>query len=376
MTPDRRPVVAHRDDQHRLVDVLGPGDRRAARIVVRVVEQDRFAVLRDPAREALPEPAREQRHVDVLVGPQATFEGDRHDRVRVLDQVDPGVVVVDDPVGLLDDRPGDLLDRDGPAHPRGRGLEDLELGRPGDGLLEQLGVGQGDRGVRREGRDECHVATRPGVRLGGQRGQRADDPAVVDQRGRQVAGDLEDAVVPGVAVLAVRADIREGQDVTRPQHLADPALVPPEDRQAARDLIGQARPGGDLQTVVAEHADGRRVGPEPAPRLVDDHPDERVAVVGGGQAPGDPEHRIQAFGELRLAALVGAASRPDRAPFEDLGPGLRAGRSLAAHEPPEDRAPAAGTRRRGHRDGRRGPVLDGRFVWSVEARAHDRMVPP
>ena len=111
-----------------------------------------------------PSPSRhsQQRHVDVLVGAEAALEGDRDDRVRELDQVDPGVVVVDDPVGLLDDGPGDLLDRDGPAHPGGRGLEHLELGRPGSGLLEQLGVGQGDRGVRRQGRDEGHVAARPG----------------------------------------------------------------------------------------------------------------------------------------------------------------------------------------------------------------------
>ena len=373
---DRRAVVAHRHDQHRLVDVLGPGDRRAARVVVRVVEEDRLAVLGDPAREALAEPALEQCHVDVLVGAEASFEGDRDDGVRELDQVDPGIVVIDDPVGLLDDGPGDLLDRDGPAHPGGRGLEHLELGRPGSGLLEQLGVGEGDRGVGRQGRDEGHVAARPGTRILAQRGQRADDPAVVHERSRQVAGDLGDAVVPGVAVLTDGPDVREGQDVTRAQDLADPALVTTEDRQAARDVVGETGPGGDLQAVVAEHPDGRGVGPQPAPRLVDDHPDERLAVVRGGQAPGDPEDRVEALGELRLGAGVGVASGPDRPPLDDLGLGVRAGRPVAADEPPEDRAAAAGTRRRGRRDGHRRPVQDGRFVGSLEARAHVPMVPP
>ena len=67
MTPMVTPVVAHRDDEHRLVDVVGPGDRRAARIAVRVVDQDRLAVLGDPAGEALAELAGEQRQVDLLV---------------------------------------------------------------------------------------------------------------------------------------------------------------------------------------------------------------------------------------------------------------------------------------------------------------------
>ena len=50
---DRRAVVAHRHDEHRLVDVVGPDDRRAARVAVGVLDEDRLAVLRDPAGEAL-----------------------------------------------------------------------------------------------------------------------------------------------------------------------------------------------------------------------------------------------------------------------------------------------------------------------------------
>ena len=159
--PDRRAVVAHRHDQHRLVDVVGPGDRRAARVAVGVVDEDRLAVLGDPAGEALAELAGEQLHVDLLVGADPALEGDRDDVVGRLDDVDPGVVVVDDPARLLDDRRADLLDRRRAAHPGRRRLEDLELGGPGDGLLEQLGVGQGDRGVRRERAHERDLAARP-----------------------------------------------------------------------------------------------------------------------------------------------------------------------------------------------------------------------
>ena len=48
-----------------------------------------------------------------------------------------------------------------PAHPGRRRLEDLELGGARLGLLEQLGVGEGDRGMRGQGADERDVAARP-----------------------------------------------------------------------------------------------------------------------------------------------------------------------------------------------------------------------
>ena len=57
---DRDPVVGHRHDQHRLVDVVGSRDRLAARIGVGVADEDRRAVLGYPAGEALAEPAAEQ----------------------------------------------------------------------------------------------------------------------------------------------------------------------------------------------------------------------------------------------------------------------------------------------------------------------------
>ena len=145
---DDRSVVAHRHDQHRLVHVVGPFDRLSAGIRVGVVDQDRFTVLGDPTCEPDAELAREQAHVHLLVGADATLERDRDDVVRRLHDVHPGVVVLDDPGGLVHDDLADLLDRPRQAHPlRGR-LEDLELGGPFDRLLEQLGVGQGDRGMR------------------------------------------------------------------------------------------------------------------------------------------------------------------------------------------------------------------------------------
>ena len=74
----------------------------------------------------------------------------------------------------------------------GRRLEDRELRGARLGLGEQFGVGQGDRRVRRERRDEGDVAIGPGPRLVGDRGQRPDDPVVMDEWRDEVARELED----------------------------------------------------------------------------------------------------------------------------------------------------------------------------------------
>ena len=144
--------------------------------------------------------------------------------------------------------------RPAPAHPGGGGLEDLELGGPRLGLLEQLGVGEGDRGVGGQGRDEGDVAARPGPRLAGDRRQGAEHPVVVHERRDQVAGDLEHGVVRHLCVKLIVADVGVGEDVAGAQDLADPALVAAEDRQAPGQLIWEAGPCRDLE-------DGHRAGP-------------------------------------------------------------------------------------------------------------------
>ena len=241
-------VVAHRDDEHRFVDVVGAGDRRPARVAVGVVDQQRLAVLGDPAGEALAEPAAQELEVDVLVGADPALEGDRHDVVGRLDEVDPGVVVIDDPARLLDDGPTDRLDRRGPVEPaRGR-LQDRQLGGAHLGLLEQLGVDQGDPGVGRQGRDEGDVAVRPLARLAGHRRQGADDAVVVDERRDEVAGELHDALVPVAAVAGVGAGIRPGRRRARCAGPRRPSprrsrtwAAPPRPRRAGRP---RPRPSG------------------------------------------------------------------------------------------------------------------------------------
>ena len=123
------------------------------------------------------------------------------------------------------------------------------------------------------------------------------------QRRAQVAGDIEHAVV-SLDAVAGRSSRTSGKASTwpRPQDLPDPALVASEVRQAARHVVGDPGPGGQLEAVVVDGPDRRRVRAQDALRLIHDHPQQLAPVVRGGQPPGDPEHRVEALGELRLEA--------------------------------------------------------------------------
>jgi len=103
--------ILSRNDEHRFVDVLGAGDRRAARVGVGVVDEEGLPVLGDPSGQALAELHAEQGEVDLLVLPDGALEGDRDDVVGGLEDVDAGIVIVEDPAHLLDDRPAHRFDR-------------------------------------------------------------------------------------------------------------------------------------------------------------------------------------------------------------------------------------------------------------------------
>ena len=378
--PDRRPVVAHRDDQHRLVDVVRPDDRHAARVTVRVLDEQRLTVLGDPAGETLAEGAGQQLHVDLLVCADTALEGDRDDLVRQLDQVDPGVVVIDDPARLLDDRPADLGRGAVAAHPGGRRLEDLELGGARLGLLEQLGVGEGDGRVRGQGRDERHVAARPIARLARDRGQRAQDPVVVDERRDQMAGDLERGVVRHRCVELIAANVGVGEDVPGTQDLADPALVASEDRQLPGQLVREAGPRRDLEGVVVQDPDRGGVGAEGPSGLVHDHPEQVGAIVRGGQASGDAEDGVETLGELGLEGTARWRGCAREGPIGSAGHCHVGGRENDRHAAigsgqPADEGPGAGDRRSVSVRGAARHPAPGRGIELLDwARAHVSMV--
>ena len=112
-----------------------------------------------------------------------------------------------------------------------------------------------------------------------------------------------------------------------------------------------------------------RVGAQDALRLVDDHPEELLAVVRGGQPAGDPEDGVEALGELRLESRV--RHRPSRADrLRDLG------HAVVADDAPEDRAARRRPGSMGRRRGRGRPGRSGRWIGDHRARAHGPMVAP
>ena len=195
---DQLAVVLHRDHEHRLVDVLGARDRRAALVDRGVVHAQRLAVERHPAREALADLRAQDLEVDLLVGADAALERDRDELVGRIEQVDAGVVVVDDASRLLDDGPADLLLGQAGAHPPRGVLRGPGAGRRGApsrarARPDQRAGGE-DRAADREVEDDHDVLERARAA--------ADRPADDAQRQDADARDERDRVearraVPG-----------------------------------------------------------------------------------------------------------------------------------------------------------------------------------
>ena len=146
----------------------------------------------------------------------------------------------------------------------------------------------------------------------------------------------------------------------------------PKTGSRRRDLVGEPGPGRDLEAVVAQHPDRRRVGAQRPLRLVDDHPEQLLPVVRGGQAPGDAEDGVEALGELGLDA-----DRPSRSRV--------AGRLDAVRAAGRHRRRSGGGSRPRRRDRLAAPVVGtavddpattGFALGVVWARAHVPMVAP
>ena len=93
--PRTRPSYDHRHDEHRLRAVR-LADDQAARVRVGVADQQRLAVLRDPAGQALADPDPEQLRLGIDAAHERALEGDRLAPARVVvDAVDADRVVGD-----------------------------------------------------------------------------------------------------------------------------------------------------------------------------------------------------------------------------------------------------------------------------------------
>ncbi len=361
--PDGHAVVAHRHHEHRFVDVVRPGDRLAARIGVRVVDQQWLAVLGDPAGEPLADAAAKQVHVDMLVGAHPALEGDRHHFVGQFHEVHAGVVVVDDLAGLLDDRPAHCLHGRGAVQAPGRGLQDGELRRACLGLLEQLGVRERDAGVRGQGGQERDVAIGPLAWLQGDGGKRPDHPVVVDQRRDEVAGGLDDALGSlGAVPRVLRAS---DQAAIWPVWRTSPTQPSstPNGRQRPRGLLGQAGPGRDDQVVVLDDADRDVIDTQRAQRLIDDRAEQLRADRAWRRAV------QRCSGRCRAARLAG--SRGCRSSLPSASP--------KAPEPPRRRRYSEGlvSATPGSDPGSGEGSCGGSCALMVAASSHPRpLVPP
>ncbi len=106
----RDPVlVAHGDDDHRLLDFVRPRDRHPSRVSVGIRDEERSPVRGDPAGEPLADLDLEVRERDRLVALVARSH-DRDEVVGLLEEVDPAGVVVDDRPDLFRDHLGDGTD--------------------------------------------------------------------------------------------------------------------------------------------------------------------------------------------------------------------------------------------------------------------------
>ena len=174
-------VEDHRREQHRFVEVvLGPGDRRGARIGRRVAEVLRDAMLGDPAGDALADgdPELVGRLVDVLAD---LSEHGHRDQVRADQPVDPGIVVVDQLAELAGDRLADLGHARQPAEACPELLDRLELGRPCRHPLVVLGGPDRDARLGRKRTDGVELVVGPVVR-----------PVVVDVEHPEQVGAVEE----------------------------------------------------------------------------------------------------------------------------------------------------------------------------------------
>ena len=110
-------VGLHRDDEHGLLHGLGARDRHPARVPLGVIDADRGPMLGHPTREPRSDLRPQDLEIHRVVCAHATLKGDGHEIVGPLEQVDAGVVVVDDAPRLLDHRSSDVLAVEARGHP-------------------------------------------------------------------------------------------------------------------------------------------------------------------------------------------------------------------------------------------------------------------
>ena len=281
-------LVDHRRQEHGLVDVgLGSRDRDRPRVVRRVVDQLRHAVLGDPSGHALAH--RDPQVLDGLVGVHRAVaeHRDRH-QVVAMGPVDADVVVVDELAELGGDRVADLADVGEPRQPRPQALDRLELGRPGRHPAERARRPDRDRRVAREGLGTVEVDLAPAMGSIVGEVQHPVHLVTVDQRrGEQRVHAFLHGRRPDRRPRARRVRAHEDRRATRRQ-LSKAGALRLDLPRRVEERVGEAGAAGrgHAALVVAQH-DRDAVRPEQHAGVVAEVAHDVADVQPRGQVRGD-----------------------------------------------------------------------------------------
>ncbi len=239
-----------------------------------------FLVQRGIADQALAE--RHARHFDLL----AVLDRQLHlQLVVVVHEQDPERAVVDDPLGELRDADEQLVDVEHRRHFVADLGERLERLRVETAALEQAGVHQRHGNVRRELRDDRHVAIGELMEVPAEDVQRADRPRPVQQRHHQLrlhaGNELDVAGIDGHVVHDQRLLARD-----RRAHQAD-ARGQPDRTLGLRITDGIRQP--QLPAALLEQVHGERVERDQSPDQLGDLPQQLVEVENGRDLPAKVE---------------------------------------------------------------------------------------
>ena len=325
---DNLVAADERHDDHRLLLLDRAGNLDDARVVERVVEEHRLAVLDAPPGEAAAALDRERQ--DGL-GIAVTGEHRGEDLHLVVDAVDAEVVGPDHALQAVGDQVEHRRRVQGAQQP----LVDLEqallrVGQAGErrGLLAELvvqpGIGDGDGRLVGEGAEQLLPGLVEGVDPARLHGQRAEASGAADQRGGH-----HRAHAAALDVLVELIAVGEGRVVEVVPGAPDPPLG---HRHAAdalahadRDVVGRpvGRGVGDRpaeeRVVVLERVDDRGVGVEQAQRLLRRALKDGGRIVEGGDLGADGGQGLLGVDALaQLLVQAGVVDRDRRLAGEDL----------------------------------------------------------
>ncbi len=306
----RSALEQHRHHQHRLLDVIGALDGESARVVQRVVGEDRLAVLGHPAGEGALADVHAQGFLEVAVTQQPIGERDRlADAVLPLHRIDADVVICGQGAGLGHDRIGDGLDIGQAVQPGRQVLDGANTGRlVGHGPIQPR-IADGDRRLVGEGLRQRQLVFRPFVIARVVEAQQAHGAVVDDERHQADRLDplrgIHSLHRPHAAARVCLA--HHGRSSFTNGAYADRGVGQRQAVHAGMELLAEAARGRATERMIrlVEQPQAGLLGVEQRPRPVNDVVEDRRQVQLAGQLLG---HVTQGARAAHLAP--GAAQDP------------------------------------------------------------------